>query len=341
MNVTEVIKRDGRKQTVSFDKIHKRIQQLSDGLNVDVVQICKTVIQGVFDGVHTSSLDVLAAETAACMASSHPDYSRLGGRISVSNLHKKTSSCISCIYPRMPSVLVAFCEKHKDAINGEMVMDSDYVYDYFAFKTLEKSYLLRNDSNDVIERPQTMLMRVSLGLHGPNKSDSQDCDDVDLLRNVFQTYHSIRQGRWTPATPILFNGGTTLNHLASCFLLPIVGDSIEGIFETNTRCAQISKSAGGIGFSVSNVRAAGSLIKSTNGKSNGIVPMLQCFERTARYVDQGGGKRKGAFCAYLEPWHPDIRAFLEMKKNHVAEEMRARDLFYALWIPDLFMKRVV
>jgi ribonucleoside-diphosphate reductase alpha subunit len=326
--MTTVTKRDGRAEAVSFDKILRRIKSLCQGLPaVDDVRVAKRVVQGVSEGVKTSALDELAAETAAALAATHPQYSVLAGRVSISNLHKMTRPTIAAIAAHLAEDVRAFVGEHVAAIDAEIVWERDYDFDYFGFKTLERSYLLRVDGV-VIERPQIMMMRVALGIH------------CGSLEDVFTTYHLLSQRAFTHATPTMFNAGTKFPHLASCFLLPVVGDSIEDIFETQKRCALISKSAGGIGFSVSNVRAQGSRIHSTGGTSSGLVPMLRCFEATARYVDQGGGKRKGAFAAYLEPWHADVRVFLDMKKNHGVEEMRARDLFYALWIPDIFMRRV-
>lgn len=326
-----VIKRDGRHEAVSFDKILRRVKFLCQGLDsVDPVRVAARVVQGVYDGVHTSMLDDLAAETAAGLSSSHPEYSCLAGNIAVSNLHKQTVGSILAIAEEhlAPDVL-EFVKEHTDAIDAKMVWERDYSLDYFGFKTLEKSYLLRDrKTGALVERPQVMYMRVALGIH---------CGD---LHDVFETYDYMSLQAFTHATPTMFNSGTRSPTLASCFLLPILDDSIEGIYETQKRCALISKSAGGIGFSVTNVRAEGSTITSTNGKSAGLLPMLRCFDATARYVDQGGGKRKGAFAAYLEPWHPDVFVFLDLKKNHGADELRARDLFYALWIPDLFMRRV-
>ncbi len=326
----EVIKRNGCREVVSFDKILRRITRLCNGLNaVDPVRVAQRVVQGVHDGVQTTVLDVLAAETAASLSSHHPDYARLAGNIAVSNLHKMTTASVRSVFEYLADNVRAFAVEHLTTIDSHIDWSRDYGYDYFAFKTLERSYLLRDEKGEtVIERPQVMLMRVALGIH------------YGSLDDVFETYDYMSNKAFTHATPTMFNSGTRYPHLASCFLLPIMSDSIEGIYETQKRCAIISKSAGGIGFSVSNVRAEGSRIHSTGGKSAGLLPMLRCFEATARYVDQGGGKRKGAFAAYLEPWHADVQVFLDMKKNHGAEEARARDLFYGLWIPDLFMRRV-
>tara|TARA_B110000046_G_scaffold20720_3_gene19625 strand:+ start:1345 stop:3738 length:2394 start_codon:yes stop_codon:yes gene_type:complete len=327
---TAVVKRDGRREPVSFDKILRRVTSLCDGLKaVDVVKIAQRVVQGVHDGVTTSQLDELAAQTAAALAAHHPDYAKLAARVAVSNLHKMTEGSLHAVAHALADDVRAFYAAHASAIDGALDWDKDFRYDYFGFKTLERSYLLRDAASmHVIERPQVMLMRVALGIH---------CGDLDA---ALETYRLMSQGVFTHATPTMFNAGTPHPHLASCFLLPVAADSIEGIYDTLKRTALISKGAGGIGFSVSNVRAAGSRIASTGGRSAGILPFLRVFDATARAVDQGGGKRKGAFAAYLEPWHADVRVFLDMKKPHGIEELRARDLFYALWIPDLFMKRV-
>jgi len=300
------------------------------------------VIQGLYDGVSTTELDNLAAETAASMATNHPDYAQLAARISTSNLHKNTdksfSNTIQKLYdyidPKTGEKAGLIGDKtfkivmdNKARINSAIIYDRDYNFDFFGFKTLERSYLLRCDGK-VVERPQHMLMRAAIGIHG---------SDID---SAIETYNYMSEKWFIHATPTLFNAGTPKPQLSSCFLLTMTDDSISGIFETLTRCAKISQSAGGIGLSIHNIRAKGSYIKGTGGTSNGIVPMLKVFNDTARYVDQGGGKRKGAFAMYLEPWHADIYDFLDLKKNHGKEEMRARDLFYAMWVSDLFMKRV-
>ena len=341
----QVIKRDGRKEDVSFDKITARVKKLCYGLNTDYVsplEIAKKVIQGLFDGVTTTELDNLAAETAATMTTAHPDYAMLAARIAVSNLHKNTNKSFSDTMTALHAYidpmtgekaglvsdeLIGVVSDHKERIDSAIIYDRDYSFDFFGFKTLERSYLLRMDKK-VVERPQHLLMRAALGIHGT---------DVD---SAIETYNLMSEKWFIHATPTLFNAGTPKPQLSSCFLLTATDDSISGIFETLTRCAKISQSAGGIGLSIHNIRAKGSYIKGTGGTSNGIVPMLKVFNDTARYVDQGGGKRKGAFAVYLEPWHADIKDFLDLKKNHGKEEMRARDLFYALWIPDLFMERV-
>jgi ribonucleoside-diphosphate reductase alpha chain len=341
----QVIKRTGKKEAVSFDKITARVKKLCYGLNqnfVDPIEIAKKVILGLYNGVATTELDNLAAETAASMAILHPDYALLAARIAVSNLHKNTDKSFSAtmegLYNYIDPVTnqaaslisdetIAIIQKNADLLDSAVIYDRDYEFDYFGFKTLERSYLLRMDG-EVVERPQHMLMRASVGIHGDN------------IEAAIETYHMMSEKWFIHATPTLFNAGTPKPQLSSCFLLSMTDDSIPGIFETLTRCAKISQSAGGIGLSVHNIRAKGSYIKGTGGTSNGIVPMLKVFNDTARYVDQGGGKRKGAFAIYIEPWHADIYDFLELKKNHGKEEMRARDLFYAMWIPDLFMKRV-
>lgn len=340
-----VIKRSGAKEPVYYDKITSRINKLSYGLNLKYIQpilVAQQVIQGLYDGVPTTELDNLAAETAASMAVSHPDYAILAARIAVSNLHKSTkksfSRTIMDLYEyidpktKQPAPLIAddvyqIIMDNKDRLDAAIIHHRDFEFDYFGFKTLERSYLLRLNGK-IAERPQHMLMRVAVGIHR---------EDIEA---AIETYDLMSQKWFVHATPTLFNAGTPKPQLSSCFLLAMQDDSIEGIFNTLKQCAEISQSAGGIGLSIHNVRATGSYIKGTNGTSNGIVPMLRVFNDTARYVDQGGGKRKGAFAIYIEPWHADIFDFLELRKNHGKEEMRARDLFYALWIPDLFMKRV-
>ena len=341
-----VLKRDGRKETVHFDKITSRIHKLCYGLDpahVDATIISQKVIQGVYPGVTTLELDELAAQTAASCATRHPDFSTLAARISVSNLHKQTSKVFSevvevlhnHIHPKTgtPSPLVsdelyATVQANKEKLNSAIIYDRDFNYDYFGFKTLERSYLLSCDKQ-VIERPQHMILRVALGIHG---------NDIDA---ALETYDFMSRQYFTHATPTLFNAGTPKPQLSSCFLLMMQDDSIDGIYDTLKQCAVISKYAGGIGLAVHHIRASNSYIRGTNGTSNGIVPMLRVFNNTARYVDQGGGKRKGSIAIYLEPWHADIFEFLDLKKNHGNEMERARDLFYAMWIPDLFMKRCV
>ena len=327
-----------------FDKITARVRKLCYGLNelVDPVKVAMRVIEGLYDGVSTSELDSLAAEISATMTTTHPDYAQLAARISVSNLHKNTRKSFSQTMNELYNYVNPRTEKKSSLISDEIfkvinenaeLLDStiiynrDFGYDYFGFKTLERSYLLKINGN-VAERPQHMLMRVSVGIHP---------DDIEA---AIETYHLMSKKYFTHATPTLFNSGTPKPQLSSCFLLSMQDDSIEGIYDTLKQTAKISQSAGGIGLSIHNVRATGSYIAGTNGTSNGIVPMLRVYNDTARYVDQGGGKRKGSFAIYVEPWHADIFDFLELKKNHGKEEMRARDLFYAMWIPDLFMKRV-
>ena len=304
--------------------------------------VAMKVIEGIYDGVSTSDLDNLAAEVAAAKTIDHPDYALLASRIAVSNLHKETkktfSEVMSDLYyyidpkTNQKASLLAddvynIIQEHKETLDSSIIYDRDFRYDYFGFKTLTRSYLMKLNGK-IAERPQQMLMRVSLGIH---KSD---------IAGAIKTYHLMSEGWFTHATPTLFNSGTPKPQMSSCFLLTMKEDSIEGIYETLKACAQISQSAGGIGLSIHNIRATGSYIKGTNGTSNGIVPMLRVFNDTARYVDQGGGKRKGSFAMYIEPWHADVFDFLDLKKNHGKEEQRARDLFFALWIPDLFMQRV-
>ncbi|MCE2496996.1 MAG: ribonucleoside-diphosphate reductase subunit alpha [Flavobacteriales bacterium] len=339
-----VLKRDGRKEAVKFDKITSRIQKLCYGLNplVEPTSVAMKVIEGIYEGVTTSELDSLAAEVAASMTTRHPDYVHLAARIAVSNLHKNTEKSFSetmtmlyeYINPKtgLKSPLIAddvheIIMEHAAVLDSTLIYDRDFSYDYFGFKTLEHSYLLRVNGA-IAERPQHMLMRVAIGIHK---------EDIDA---AIETYELMSKKYFTHATPTLFNSGTPKPQMSSCFLLTMKGDSIDGIYDTLKQCAKISQSAGGIGLSIHHVRATGSYIRGTNGTSNGIVPMLRVYNDTARYVDQGGGKRKGSFAIYVEPWHADIFDFLDLKKNHGKEEMRARDLFYALWIPDLFMERV-
>lgn len=339
-----VIKRNGVKETVKFDKITARIEKLCYGLNalVDPIDVAKKVIEGLFDGVTTSELDNLAAETAASLTTKHPDYALLASRIAVSNLHKNTTKSFSGTMRKLheyidpnvnkPASLIAddvmeIIKKNANLLDSTIIYDRDFGFDYFGFKTLEKSYLLKLDG-EIAERPQHMFMRVAVGIHK---------EDID---SAIATYNLISERWFTHATPTLFNAGTPKPQMSSCFLLTMKDDSIDGIYDTLKQTAKISQSAGGIGLSIHNVRATGSYISGTNGTSNGIIPMLRVFNDTARYVDQGGGKRKGAFAIYLEPWHADVFEFLDLRKNHGIEEMRARDLFLALWICDLFMKRV-
>jgi ribonucleoside-diphosphate reductase alpha subunit len=341
----QVIKRSGKKEDVSFDKITARVKKLCYGLNqqyVDPIEISRMVIQGLYDGVTTTELDNLAAETAATMAAIHPDNALLAARIAVSNLHKNTDKSFFRTMKKLYHYIdpktgekagligdetYEIIKENKDRLDSAIIYDRDYSFDFFGFKTLERSYLLRTNGQ-VTERPQHLLMRAAIGIHG---------NDIEA---ALETYNLMSEKWFIHATPTLFNAGTPKPQLSSCFLLSTTEDSIPGIFETLSRCAKISQSAGGIGLSIHNVRAKGSYIKGTGGTSNGIIPMMRVFNDTARYVDQGGGKRKGAFAVYMEPWHADVFDFLELKKNHGKEENRARDLFYAMWIPDLFMERV-
>ncbi|MEY4987874.1 MAG: Ribonucleoside-diphosphate reductase [Bacteroidota bacterium] len=340
-----VIKRDGRRESVKFDKITARIEKLCYSLDpffVQPLEVARKVISGLYDGVKTTELDNLAAETAASLTTKHPDYATLAARIAISNLHKNTLKSFSATMKRLYTYIdpktgqnaallskevFDIIKKNAVELDEAIIYDRDFGYDYFGFKTLEKSYLLKLDGA-IAERPQHMLMRVAVGIHGAD------------IAAAIHTYNLLSERWFTHATPTLFNAGTPKPQMSSCFLLAMQDDSIEGIYDTLKQTAKISQSAGGIGLSIHNVRATGSYIKGTNGTSNGIIPMLRVFNDTARYVDQGGGKRKGSFAIYLEPWHADVFDFLELKKNHGKEEMRARDLFYALWIPDLFMKRV-
>ncbi len=339
-----VVKRDGRKEPVKFDKITARIIKMCYGLDplVSPEAVAMKVIEGIYDGVTTTDLDNLAAEVSAAKTIDHPDYALLASRIAVSNLHKETKKTFSEVMEDLylyvdpktnqdasllaKDVYDAIME-NRELLDSSIIYDRDFRYDYFGFKTLTRSYLMKLDGK-IVERPQQMLMRVSVGIH---KTD---------IQAAIKTYNMMSEGWFTHATPTLFNAGTPKPQMSSCFLLTMKEDSIAGIYDTLKSCAQISQSAGGIGLSIHDIRAKGSYIKGTNGESNGIVPMLRVFNDTARYVDQGGGKRKGSFAIYIEPWHADVFDFLDLKKNHGKEEQRARDLFYALWIPDLFMKRV-
>jgi ribonucleoside-diphosphate reductase alpha chain len=339
-----VVKRDAKKETVKFDKITARIVKMCYGLDslVSPEAVAMKVIEGIYDGVTTIDLDNLAAEVAAAKTIDHPDYALLASRIAVSNLHKETKKTFSevmhdlytYIDPKtnQPASLLAddvyqIVMDNKELLDSSIIYDRDFRYEYFGFKTLTRSYLMKLNGK-IAERPQQMLMRVAIGIH---KRDVQA---------AITTYHLMSEGWFTHATPTLFNAGTPKPQMSSCFLLTMKEDSIGGIYDTLKSCAQISQSAGGIGLAIHDIRATGSYIKGTNGTSNGIVPMLRVFNDTARYVDQGGGKRKGSFAIYIEPWHADVFDFLDLKKNHGKEENRTRDLFLALWIPDLFMKRV-
>ena len=338
----EVLKRDGRKQKVQFDKITSRISSLRYELsqNIDPTKISLKVISGMYDNVTTSELDELAAQQAISLITEHPDYGILASRLVVSSLHKNTDKKFSDVINKLYNYidndrevhlvskeLYDIVQQNKDKIDNEIVHNRDYSFDYFGIKTLERAYLLKINGK-IVERPQHMYMRVAIGIHGNN------------LDSVFKTYELLSNKFYIHATPTLFNAGTPRQQLSSCFLLAMQEDSVEGIYNTLKDCAKISKWAGGIGLHIHNIRGTGSLIKGTNGISNGIKPMLRVFNNTARYIDQGGGKRNGSIAMYIEPWHTDIYDFLDMRKNHGDEESRARDLFYALWIPDLFMKRV-
>ena len=341
----QVVNRKGEREDVRFDAILEKLASLTYGLDekwIDPAHLTKLTIEGLYDGVSTRELDQLAAETAASLASHHPDYSKLAARICVDDLHRSTKSTFSEVVtdlrefidpesgahaPLISEEVYKVIQDNKAILNEHIDYGRDFNYDYFGFKTLERSYLLKLNGQ-VAERPQHMLMRVSVGIHHGD------------IEKALHTYDLMSQGYFTHATPTLFNSGTPTPQMSSCFLLTMQDDSLVGIYDTLKQCALISKSAGGIGLSIHHVRSKGSYIKGTNGESNGIVPMLRVFNDTARYVDQGGGKRKGSIAIYLEPWHPDILAFLDLRKNHGKEELRARDLFYALWTPDLFMERV-
>ena len=339
-----VIKRTGKQESVKFDKVTARIEKLSYKLSplVDIFEVAKKTIEGIYEGVPTTELDNLAAETAASLTTKHPDYAILASRIAVSNLHKNTLKSFSetmrllhnytnpAVGKKMPMIaddIMEIINEHAELLDSTIIYDRDFAFDYFGFKTLERAYLLRIDGK-IAERPQHMYMRVAVGIH---RND---------IESVVKTYHLMSERWFTHATPTLFNAGTPKPQLSSCFLLTMKDDSIEGIYDTLKQTAKISQSAGGIGLAIHNIRATGSYIGGTNGTSNGLIPMLRVFNDTARYVDQGGGKRKGAFAIYLEPWHADVFEFLDLRKNHGKEELRARDLFYALWMPDLFMERV-
>ena len=339
-----VIKRDGKKEVMKYDKVTSRIKKQCYNLSnlVDPYIVAKKVIEGMNEGITSYEIDTLAAETAAYMSSTHPDYSFLASRIAVTNLQKswskKFSDCIEDLFnyvnpetekkaPLVSNEVYEIVQKYKDILDSSIIHDRDLEYDYFGFKTLERSYLLKVEGQ-VRETPQMMLMRVSIGIHG------------DDLNKILETYEWMSGRYFTHATPTLYNAGTPRPQMSSCFLVGAKDDSIPGIFDTLKDCALISQSAGGIGLHVHNIRAKGSYIAGTNGYSNGLVPMLRVYNAAARYVDQGGGKRKGSFAIYVEPWHADILDFLDLKKNTGKDEVRARDLFYAMWIPDLFMERV-
>ncbi|MGI9917490.1 ribonucleoside-diphosphate reductase subunit alpha [Vibrio owensii] len=328
----DVIKRDGRKEKASLDKVTRRAEALADGLKVEPIAVAQRVVSGLYDGIKVTEIDVFLAEMAASLATEHPDYAKLAARVMVSSLQKETSGYATATRELseigiLSDTYVDFVAKNQFALEGMIDYKRDYQFDYFGYKTLERSYLLKV-KGVVVERPQDMFMRVAVAVAG---------DDLEEIREL---YDLLSLGYYTHATPTLFNAGCKMQQLSSCFLLAMQEDSINGIYDTLKDCALISKSAGGIGLHIHNIRATGAPIIGTNGVSNGIVPMLKVFNETARYVDQGGGKRKGSFAVYLEPWHADIESFLDLRKNHGKEEFRARDLFLALWVPDLFMERV-
>jgi ribonucleoside-diphosphate reductase alpha chain len=341
----KVLKRDGRLETLRLDKITNRIKKQTYDLDtnfIDALEVATKVVAGIYDGISSHELDTLAAETAAGLTHIHPDYSILAARIAITRLHKTTQKSFSDTIEHLYSYIdpktglnaglisnetYAAVMKHKNVLNESIIHDRDLVFDYFGFKTLERSYLLKTNGQ-VAETPQHMYMRVAVGIWGTN------------IQQAIKTYELLSTHQMTHATPTLFNAGTKRPQLSSCFLLMMDDDSIQGIYKTLADVAAISQNAGGIGLAIHNVRATGSYIKGTNGTSNGIVPMLRVFNETARYVDQGGGKRKGSFAIYLEPWHADVEDWLDLRKNHGKEERRARDLFLALWTPDLFMQRV-
>jgi len=345
-----VIKRDGKNESVSFDKVLRRMQKIAKGLEVQPDAIAQKVLAQIYDGVKTSELDELAAQLAASLSTLHPDYAILACRLTVSNHQKNTDENFTKVvkdlshqtldhtgteFRYVSEDLEAVVDLYGKEIEARMNYKRDYDFDYFGFKTLERSYLLKNTKGQILERPQHMWMRVALGLWTSGATTT-----LKDLEQAFETYDLMSTKVYTHATPTLFNAGTPRPQLSSCFLMSMTDDSIAGIYKSLGDCAAISKYAGGIGLHVHNVRARGSVIRGTNGTSNGLVPMLRVFNNTARYVDQGGGKRNGSFAIYLEPWHADVDDFLKLKNNTGAEEERARDLFYALWIPDLFMKRV-
>jgi ribonucleoside-diphosphate reductase alpha chain len=338
----KVKKRNGKLEDVNLNKITSRLniltKKIEPVLSIDPVIVAAKVVNGLYDGVSTKELDNLAAETAAMMTTIHPEYGDLAARIEVSSLHKETSDSfsdkIAALYEIgiVPTNFLLYVLENKAILDGIVDYSRDYSLDYFGLRTLERSYLLKNKQGQIIERPQDMWLRVAAFIH-------MDTDDREFTRTR-ETYDLMSRKYFTHATPTLFNAGTVRPQLSSCFLLDIDSDSIDGIYKTLSDCAKISQSAGGIGLAIHKIRATGSYIAGTNGRSNGIVPMLRVFDATARYVDQGGGKRKGSIAIYVEPWHADMFEFLELKKNHGKEELRARDLFYGLWIPDLFMRRV-
>jgi ribonucleotide reductase alpha subunit len=349
-NLTEmrVIKRNGELEDLAFDKILNRIRKLGQEAKIQInyQSLVMKVIDQLYDKIPTSKIDELAAEQCAVMSTNHPDYASLAGRIVVSNHQKNTDALFSNVVkqlyefkdihgenkPLISQKLYDFTNKYSNEINAMIISDRDYLIDYFGFKTLERAYLFKV-GNKIVERPQHMWMRVAIGIHGDQLNEEN-------LKYVKETYDLMSKKYFTHATPTLFNAGTPRPQMSSCYLIAMENDSIDGIFNTLKDCAHISKWAGGIGLHIHNIRAKGTHIQGTNGTSNGLVPMLRVFNNTARYVDQGGNKRNGSFAIYLEPWHADIEDFLELKKNHGDEELKARDLFYALWVSDLFMERV-
>jgi ribonucleoside-diphosphate reductase alpha subunit len=346
-----VTKRDGELQEVAFDKILERVKKLGQeaGIHINYSSLVMKVIDQLYDKIPTAKIDELAAEQCASLSTNHPDYATLSARIIISNHQKNTDSVFSNVMmtlheftdskgenkPLVSQKLWDFTDHYSEQLNQMIDHERDYLIDYFGFKTLERAYLFRVN-NTIVERPQHMWMRVAVGIHGDLNNENQE----ETLRLVKETYDLMSQKFFTHATPTLFNAGTPRPQMSSCYLIAMEDDSIDGIFNTLKDCAHISKWAGGIGLHIHNIRAKGSHIQGTNGTSNGLVPMLRVFNNTARYVDQGGNKRNGSFAIYLEPWHADVEDFLELKKNHGDEELKARDLFYALWICDLFMERV-
>ena len=336
-----VLKRNNEQQEINYDKVLERLKKIANkfSLNVNCGQICMKIMEQTHDNIPSEKIDELCAEQAVSLSTVHYDYNKLAGAICVSNYHKKTPAklvkTINSLYnfkdsnnihsPIISKEIYEIVTNDHEILEDMINYDRDYLVDYFGFKTLERAYLMRIN-NVIVERPQHMWMRVALQIHGNN------------FIEVKKTYDLMSTLKYTHATPTLFNSGTLRPQLSSCYLLEMENDSIDGIYDTLKECAQISKWAGGIGLHIHNVRGKGSLIRGTNGTSNGIIPMLRVFNATARYVDQGGGKRNGSFAIYLEPWHTDIEEFLEARKNHGDEELKARDLFYALWIPDYFMK---
>ncbi len=347
---TTVIKRSGKKEEMSFDKILNRVKKLGveANISINITPLVAKVIDQLYDDIPTHKIDELTAEQCATSVTQHLDYGKLASRIVISNNHKNTSTSFSetmeKLYnfkdihgshkPIISEALINIVREHKNSLESMIDNNRDYLIDYFGFKTLERAYLMRLNGV-VLERIQYMWLRVSIGIHGDTRMPSDE-----FLEKIKTTYDLMSQKYFIHATPTLYNSGTPRPQCSSCFLLGMEDDSIDGIYNTLKNCAKISKYAGGIGLHIHNIRANGSHINGTNGTSNGIVPMLKVFNDTARYVDQGGGKRNGSFAIYLENWHADIFDFLELKKNHGEEETKARDLFYALWLSDLFMKRV-